>query len=231
MKDEVSAYAYYQQLVQQHPQSDMSRAAKKRLAVLPKPRVSPVKTAVTAVAEPQGAAPKLENIRYWSGPEYTRVVLDLNAPVLAEPHLLKGDNPRLYFDLVYTEVAAKLQSEIAIHNGLVRRVRASQFDRQKVRVVVDLYQASEYRLVSLDNPYRIVIDILGRANQGTEKNRQPVVRSKPHTADDSIASILNNVSISQPTLHVPQQRKDEGVAPDCRRCRSWRKRSWCGWST
>ena len=211
LMDKVAAYAYYQQLVRQHPRSDKANAAKTRLAALPEPEVRPEKTAVTAVAEPQGTAPRLENIRYWSGPEYTRVVLDLNAPVLAEPHLLKGDNPRLYFDLVYTEVAAKLQPEIAIHNGLVQRVRASQFDRQKVRVVVDLYQAGEYRLVSLENPYRLVIDILGRANQVTGKNRQPVVRSKPHTADDSIASILDNVSISQPTLHVPQQRKDEGL--------------------
>ncbi|HEY5673262.1 MAG TPA: N-acetylmuramoyl-L-alanine amidase [Malonomonas sp.] len=215
LKDDESAYAYYLQLEQQYPGADMVGDAKARLAVLPKPVnvTVPESVPVPEVKKTElvGAAPRLENIRYWSGPEYTRVVLDLNAPVVAVPHLLKGDDPRLYFDLVYTEIAPSLQAEIAIHNGVVQRIRTSQFNQQKIRVVIDLERLNEYKLVTLDNPYRIVIDVLGKAKQGAAQGKQPVVQTRPQPADDSIASILDTAANRQPTLHVPQQSKQQGL--------------------
>lgn len=210
LNDKASAYAYYQQLVDQLPQSDMSADAHERLSELPKPKIT-VQRQVTKVKQAPATKPRLANIRYWTGPQYTRVVLDLTTTVAAEPHLLKGQSPRLYFDLAATQLAAKLKTELQINNGLVRRVRASQFDRQNTRVVIDLYRASEYKLTTLDNPYRIVIDILGQASLASPKKKQPVITAKPSSADDSIASILDNVSTSPPVIHVPQQSKDNGL--------------------
>ncbi len=208
LTDKTAAYAYYRQLVEQFPRSDMFADAEVRLADLPKPENIKRLTAAIKRQSIISTAPQLENIRYWSGPEYTRVVLDLNTPVVAEPHLLKGKKPRLYFDLLYTEVGPKVQPEVKIYNGLVQRVRTSQFDRQKTRVVIDLDRAGEYKLVTLDNPFRIVVDLLLTAGA---QGKNPVIRAEQRGSDDSIASILGNVSTSQPTLHVPQQSKDEGL--------------------
>ncbi|MEA3362506.1 MAG: N-acetylmuramoyl-L-alanine amidase [Thermodesulfobacteriota bacterium] len=214
LKKQSDAYKLYQRLVTEIPDGDMVGEAQKKLALLPPPveENPPV-----VIAKKQlnyrsvGDSPRLAKIRYWSGPEYTRVVLDLTAPVVSKPNYLKGENPRLYFDLLYTKLASDLPSTIPIGNGLVRQVRTSQFDSQRARVVLDLNRVAEYKLATLENPHRLVIDIKGEpvrvrlSEQKSERDAAPVA------ADDSIASILNSSSDRQPVLHVPQEVHDEGI--------------------
>ena len=210
--DLASAARYYQWLIELVPKGDKTVKARNRLAVLPP---VPVKSRAELVAEQRegalSSAPKLAKIRFWSGPEYTRVVLDLTAPVSAEPHLLAGDLPRLYFDLVYTTLAPDLPPEIPILNGLVQRVRASRFDEQRTRVVIDLDHQSDYKLVTLDNPYRIVVDVQGAPTRQVESAKKDPGRGLVEPLDDSIANILNRVPTAQPVLHVPQQSKRDGI--------------------
>lgn len=205
LQDKASAYRYYVWLVDQMPQADMLAKAKARLRELPAPppqTAPPVKKTAYAVS---ADSPRLENIRFWSGPEYTRIVFDLSAPVSAQPHLLKGDHPRIYFDLLYTDLAPQLQQNVPILNGLVKQVRTSRFDEKRTRVVLDLNRETEYKYVNLENPYRFVVDVFGAA---TKTAAEPEIRSAD---DDSIAGILNQVPDSQPMLHVPQQRKEQGI--------------------
>ncbi len=214
LDDKVAAYNYYLQLVTEMPAGDMVGEARKKLITLPVPVVK--KTAVVVDQSKQhyqsvGDSPRLVKIRYWSGPEYTRIVLDLTAPVIAEPHYLKGKNPRLYFDLLYTKLAAGLSAIVPIRNGLVKQVRASHFDSQRTRVVLDLNRAAEYKLATLENPHRLVIDIKGSPLQLGLTAKQPERPGAPIAADDSIASILNSAADRQVVLHVPQKTHDEGI--------------------
>ncbi|SHJ58621.1 N-acetylmuramoyl-L-alanine amidase [Malonomonas rubra DSM 5091] len=205
--DKAAAYRYYRWLTDQMPQGDMVNKARQRLSALPKPeveKVPPVKqTAYLKTAD----SPRLEKIRYWSGPEYTRVVFDLSAPVSAEPNMLKGDNPRIYFDLLYTDMAPQLQQNLPILNGLVKRVRTSRYDEQRTRVVLDLNRQAEYKFAHLEDPYRFVVDVLGAPSRAGVQQPEPGGASP---TDDSIAGILDTVP-DQPVLHVPQQRKDQGI--------------------
>jgi len=213
LHDTTSAARYYQWLIEQLPAGDKTVEARRRLAELPKSAQAAASS--TAMVEGRegsyASSPQLQNIRYWSGPEYTRVVLDLNAPVSVDPHLLKGEQPRLYFDLRYTELATGLPSEIPILNGLVQRVRASRFDEQRTRVVIDLDRLTEYKLVTLENPDRIVVDVQGSPAQRLDAAEKPEFRTLPKPADDSIANILVKVPTTEPLLHVPQQSKQEGI--------------------
>ncbi len=214
LKDRSAAAEYYQRLVAEIPDGDMFNDAQKRLARLP----APAAKAKPAEA-PQNqhnyqtvsAAPRLDRIRYWSGPQYTRIVLDLNAPVVAKPHYLKGENPRLYFDLLYTRQGADLPPIIPIRNGLVKQIRVSQFDAQRTRVVLDLNRVAEYKLATLENPHRMVVDIKGEPLNVVLTTPQPGKQDAPVAADDSIASILNSSSDRQEVLHVPQEVHDEGI--------------------
>lgn len=205
LQDKAAAYRYYSWLVEQMPQGDMRAKAKARLRELPTPppQIAPParKTAYAASAD----SPRLENIRFWSGPEYTRIVFDLSAPVSAQPHLLKGNNPRIYFDLLYTDLSSQLQQNVPILNGLVKRVRTSRFDEKRTRVVLDLNRVTKYKFINLKNPYRFVVDVYGSA---TKAAASPEIRAAD---DDSIAGILNHVPESQAVLHVPQQRKTQGI--------------------
>lgn len=213
LKDKASAYNYYHRLVSQLPAGDMAGEAKKRLALLPAPII---KKQPVVVAQDRhddravGDSPRLKKIRYWSGPEYTRVVFDLTAPVVAKPHYLKGENPRLYFDLLYTRLSADLPPIVPIRNGLVKQVRASQFDEQRTRVVLDLNQVAEYKLATLENPHRLVIDIKGSPLKVGITTQQSGTQTTV-AADDSIASILDSASDRQEVLHVPQKMHDEGI--------------------
>ena len=42
-------------------------------------------------------------------------------------------------------VSSQLQQDIPILNGLIQRVRASRFDEQRIRVVLDLSRVLEYK--------------------------------------------------------------------------------------
>jgi len=219
LKDKAAAYSHYQRLVAQVPAGDMAGEAQKRLALLPVPVVTKPQMEKPPVAAEQnrhnyqavGDSPRLEKIRYWSGPEYTRVVLDLTAPVVAKPHYLKGENPRLYFDLLYTKLSADLPATVPIRNGLVKQVRSSHFDAQRTRVVLDLNRVAEYKLATLKNPHRLVIDIKGSPLQVGLTAQQPGKQESPAAADDSIASILDTASDRQVVLHIPQKMADEGI--------------------
>ncbi len=213
LHDEGTALEYYRRLALQMPSSDMAGRAQKRLTALS------ALTMTTRTGTPKvkrhdhqlkGQSPQLEKIRYWSGPEYTRVVFDLTAPVVTNPHYLKGENPRLYFDLLYTKLSAGLETLIPIRNGLVKQVRASQFDAQRVRVVLDLNKVAEYKLAALDNPSRLVIDIKGKP-RSVALTAGKLSQSSAIAEDDSIASILGTSSDRQVILHVPQERHDEGI--------------------
>ena len=214
INDKAAAYKAYHRLITNLPSGDMASEAQKRLALLPAPAI--VKSAAIAMPnqhdhEAVGKPISLEKIRYWSGPAYTRIVLDLTAPAVAKPHYLKGENPRLYFDLLYTELAATLAGTINVGNGLVDKVRTSKFDSQRARVVIDLNRVAEYKLATLENPHRLVIDIIG-APLYPELSIAPTSKiSAVSPADDSIASILNTASERQVIIHVPQKKHDDGL--------------------
>jgi N-acetylmuramoyl-L-alanine amidase len=210
--DKGQAYDYYQRLLQEQGSGDMASAARKRLLQLPVPAAAAVQP-IASRPEPEVKAlssgvAQLNNIRFWSGPEYTRIVLDLTAAVVSTPILLKGDSPRLYFDLDNTSLAANLAPSIVIGNGLVRQVRSSVFDRGTSRVVIDLNRVTDYNVAVLENPHRLVVDIKGAPQRVAITSGAAPASS---AADDSIASILEKKSDRQPVLHVPQQSQSVGI--------------------
>ena len=114
-------------------------------------------------------------IRFWSSDEYTRVVIETSAPVRFEDHLLKahGEQPRrLYIDLFDTRIPRTYQNPIIIQDGLLKRSRGAQFNPTTSRVVIDLETISRYKIFSLHEPFRVVIDITGKKAAPTLQPRQ-----------------------------------------------------------
>jgi N-acetylmuramoyl-L-alanine amidase len=108
----------------------------------------------------------VKEIRYWSGPTHTRIVIDLDQKVVHKVHLLKSDialnkPPRLYIDLTVAKLSPHLKEPIPIEAGLLQRVRAGQYTSDTVRIVLDLESIANYQIFPLSDPFRIVIDILG----------------------------------------------------------------------
>ena len=109
----------------------------------------------------------IKGIRYWSNPNYTRVVIDADGGVDYDaPHLL-DKNPslkkpqRLYFDIHSSRLDKNLKKYIAIDDNLLSAVRAAQHTKDSVRVVIDIKSYKTYKIFPLLEPSRIVVDVWG----------------------------------------------------------------------
>lgn len=177
----------YERLCKRFPKSPRAKEAGALLAKIGRPEdnAPAEKTAADAKAEER---PKLErtpvskglhevkDIRAWSNSDYTRVVIDAEDQAPFKEHLLKKDPDikkpkRLYIDIFQSRLGPNLRDPIPVMDGLLRYVRAGQYKKDTVRVVLDIESLKKYKVFYLLNPFRIVIDIIGgRAEKGKEKD-------------------------------------------------------------
>jgi N-acetylmuramoyl-L-alanine amidase len=111
---------------------------------------------------------KLQNIRYYSYAEYTRVVLDLSSDLKISEKVIKGsDSGRLFFDLKNCRFAAAYpfdrKNEIKIKSGNLKQIRIGKLNQKTIRVVFDFDQIGKYTRFYLTSPFRIVFDIYSQA--------------------------------------------------------------------
>ncbi len=108
----------------------------------------------------------VKELRYWSNPSYTRVVIDTTGPAEFTHNLLKrdaasGKPPRLYIDLKGSRLHQELSRQVTIDDNLLKDIRAGQYTNTCVRVVVDIKSFENYKIFSLRDPFRVVIDVSG----------------------------------------------------------------------
>jgi N-acetylmuramoyl-L-alanine amidase len=117
----------------------------------------------------------VKGIRYWSSPGYTRIVIDLSSPAEFSTNRL-SDPDRVYFDLKNSRLIKEIKTTLPVGDGLLKAVRAGQFDSRTVRVVLDLEKIKDFNSFILDNPTRLVIDVNGA--EIAKKPETPVVRRR-----------------------------------------------------
>jgi N-acetylmuramoyl-L-alanine amidase len=121
--------------------------------------------ALLAVHRPPGLSDVTE-VRHWSYPGYTRVVVELTRSVLTQVKRLGADRAvgrpeRLYLDLPGVWVGLRYENPIPVGDGLLDGIRLGQNTLTTTRVVIDLKHYSRHRLFYLDSPSRVVIDVYG----------------------------------------------------------------------
>jgi N-acetylmuramoyl-L-alanine amidase len=118
---------------------------------------------VLVLVLPAGAVgadgPQVLRIRHFSGPQYTRVVLDLDSP--ASFVVREVEDPRRIAVNV-RRGSFRLDGSIPVGDGLVKRIRSHQ-GPQRAQVVIDLmadYTFKSFSLPAADGrPERIVVDV------------------------------------------------------------------------
>ncbi len=108
----------------------------------------------------------IQGLRHWSNPSYTRIVIDASTETSYQHRLLNQDPSinkpkRLYVDLDHSRLGDDVDKIVPINDNLLSNVRAGQYTSQSVRVVVDIKSFKTYKIFSLRNPFRIVIDVWG----------------------------------------------------------------------
>jgi N-acetylmuramoyl-L-alanine amidase len=130
-----------------------------------------------------GSRGTVDNLRFWSNPNYTRVVIDASQETAYDHHLLKRDPSinkpqRLYVDLKNSRLGQNIKENIPINDDLLSNARAGQYTHDAVRVVVDIKSFKNYKIFSLKDPFRIVIDVWGTGDGNLSASQQPPVTTK-----------------------------------------------------
>ncbi|MFZ3073485.1 MAG: N-acetylmuramoyl-L-alanine amidase [Thermodesulfobacteriota bacterium] len=140
---------------------------------------------------------KVDGIRHRSWPNYTRVVIELDGKAEYAFRLLKRDESinkpqRLYVDIKNSKLSGGAGNPISVHDGLLDYVRAGQYDKDTVRVVLDIESIKDYKVFPLSGrPFRIVIDVMGaKFKEGSDAK-------KPATGGSAVAPVI------EPPVVVP----------------------------
>lgn len=143
-------------------------------------------------------------VNYWSSANYTRVVIMASSPVNYKEVLLEQTENaprRLYIDFKQSYIEPQYRAPVPIKDGLLEQIRTGQFSPDTVRVVLDIESIASYKIFSLPDPFRVVIDVRG-TNSGepldaavgyTPKIKNDHNRTKKihKPLDDSAIVVLN----------------------------------------
>ena len=107
----------------------------------------------------KGKVVRVNAVRYWSSPEYTRVTVELEQNVRFDSQRI--DHPaRIFFDLKNTRLSSELIGKsFDVDDGLVKKVRVAQYKPGLARIVVETADRVAFNASSLLNPPRLIIDI------------------------------------------------------------------------
>jgi N-acetylmuramoyl-L-alanine amidase len=149
--------------------------------------VTPVASAASGPLPAAGSkhttTARVTGIRHWSTASYTRVAIDLGDEV--EYQAARVEHPdRLFFDLHHAHLAPELvgKSFAVTDDGFLTRIRAAQYSDDVTRVVLDVHEVTDYSAFLLPNPYRLIIDIHGKAQgQGAVSRAQGPDSAEPTT--------------------------------------------------
>jgi len=194
---------HYRKLISQYPNSKWSDKAKLCLKELASflPKTAGKGTSRTE-ADGISALKLVKNLRYWSNPTYTRVVLDVEGPVNYKQDVLR-DPDRLYIDLEDSRISPSLKDPVVpINDGLLKRARIGQNQPDTVRVVLDMDSISQNKIFALDDPYRLVIDIMAEKApaEGAGDSVSEARQLKARTAGD--ISIARQLGLGVETIVI-----------------------------
>jgi len=153
---------------------------------------------------PARAAATLQEVRSVVTGAETRVTVGLSAPARFHVRAVAGQPasgvpPRLYVDLFDTRVGAASRVPAQLPEGAVRRVRATPRDASTTRLIFDVPGLRSYLAFSLQDPFRVVIDVRGAG--------QPA--SPPAAADKRVPA---HPPVAELPTPVPSERQAPAVA-------------------
>ncbi len=202
LNDKKKAREQWQLLLRDFPESDMRertrvslhdlssprtpKIVKKNQILRKKPKISKAQYRQGGSREPVDQVKKAKKIkrkelsrildlRHWSSPTYTRVVIDLDRETEFTKGILKDRHNSKKTKSIYLNLAdaviPEITKEVLINDGILQRVKVSQFNTRTVRAVVHVADIDHYKIFALSHPPRIVIDVIGGDYKKARKKR------------------------------------------------------------
>jgi N-acetylmuramoyl-L-alanine amidase len=183
------AAVFLSEIVTNHPNGDMHPGAEDLLKVLSQEHDIALPKAMVSSSQDNKLSYVLP-VKYWSSDNYTRVVIMASGPVTYKEILLEetANTPRrLYIDFNKSYIEPQYRAPVPIDDGLLKRIRTGQFSPNTVRVVLDIESISSYKIYSLPDPFRVVIDVHGDKMEAIAPVTAGPVEKKPIKVSEPIA--------------------------------------------
>lgn len=217
-----AAIAAWRQVVLNYANGDMAAMAREKLkareavsgdAPSSIPSKEPALNSVSADQPASGVSgnsngiKEVEEVRYWSVSDYTRVVIVTSGSVSFKEGWLaeddgKGLPKRFYVDISPARKSTKLK-DLSVKDGFLKGIRIGQFDSQTVRVVCDLGSSNDVKAFYLEDPFRVIIDAFGESYKTPRPCIMPAVREK--TADVKSVDQVPAPKLKEPPSLVAQE--------------------------
>ena len=162
--------------------------------------------------------PRVTRIRHWSTPDYTRVAIDLEGEIKFGSQRIAHPE-RIFFDLRDTKLASTLVGKsFDVDDGFLKKIRVAQFQPGRTRIVLEVADLSEYDAFLIPNPYRLIIDIHGKDEQGVktrEKRARDLTASEDVEASPKSGSEKSDSASREDSLTNPESaaHAETGKAP------------------
>ncbi len=215
LRSHAQAEFAFQQVLKEYPKGDMVIQAKQHLEALAQTLAAAQKTQDHEKPESKLVPTKtitIEEFKTWSNPDYTRIVVYLSDNTQYSVGELPANEsmnlpPRVYLDFQYSQIATALKEPIVLNDGLLRQVRAGQFDKDTVRVVLDIQSMNTKKIFMLENPWRLVIDISG--NKDTLEKHEPIAKQElePQKENKVISVSPKETENAQAVKKEPENKK------------------------
>jgi len=194
------ASSYLSQIVTDFPNGDMRPMAEELLKILSKEHDIPLPRIMVSASGDKNLNYVLP-VKYWSSDNYSRVVIMASGPVTYKDVLLQEteNSPRrLYIDFQKSYIEPQYRAPVPIEDGLLRRIRTGQFSPDTVRVVLDIESIDNYKIFTLPDPFRVVIDVRGKSQHAGSTppvaivNTQGKIQKGPVIKNESDVIILSD---------------------------------------
>ncbi|MCP3925768.1 MAG: AMIN domain-containing protein [Desulfobacterales bacterium] len=159
----------FERLIKRYPKSSYSIKARKQISKIRNPG---------SIVNKKASIKVINQLRHWSNPDYTRIVIDLSDPVKFSHNQLHKPE-RIFVDIRDCKIG-RIPKFIKINDNLLKDARASQNTPDVVRVVFDIKSINEYKIFSLKNPFRIVIDVKSKGKKRKYDPLPKIIIGKSH---------------------------------------------------
>lgn len=139
------------------------------------------------------------SIRYFSYPDYTRVVIESSQEVIFSTGSL-SDPERIFIDI--NNELKSIEKELNLKDSIVKKIRTGYPQKGLTRIVIDLNGKADYMVFPLYEPFRVVIDIMGKKEEDKSKEKGSEIKKNAQGE-----TIINN---AQPISDKPRIVIDPG---------------------
>jgi len=147
-------------------------------------------------AATDGKPARIREIRFWTHPDYSRVIVELDKRVVYSRDEIP-DPPRMYIDLLNALLPEDKRTGwvVEVGDAVLQRIRTGQNTRENARVVFDLaIERPYYSVTWLANPPRLVVEMRAEA---------PLVLTEAGEEKPAAAQALVRAAGSETTPSTP----------------------------